>query len=121
MTNALKGVPASLFAVAFVAGLLAFGIGADRLDSERAARLTAYKACADAVTAKVKEDRLPPLCKGVVVTPPAPPAPTPEQTRAGVLESLGSTYRACVDTAVKQKQPVAMCDGIRVQLTAAAK
>jgi hypothetical protein len=47
-------------AVAFVLGLLAFGIGADRLDSERSQRIDVYKACLE-LPDKVKD--VPDICR----------------------------------------------------------
>lgn len=61
MNRALTGFVPILLALLFVAGLLAFGLGADRLDSERTTRLAAYKACAEAFTAKVPATKLPAL------------------------------------------------------------
>ena len=59
MNRALTGFWAIAYAVIFVLGLFAFGIGVDRLDSERSARAAAYKACTELVAAHVSDAKLP--------------------------------------------------------------
>jgi hypothetical protein len=113
MNGALKGRGAKLCAIVFPVGLLMFGIGSDHLDSKRSAEVAAYKACADAATAGVKN--LPPICNGVVAKAPEPTAAAKRR------DALQAAYTACVDTAVEQAEPLRMCDGIKARLEAAAK
>jgi hypothetical protein len=120
VNGALKGGGAASFALLFAGGLLAFGFGADRLDSERSARVAAYKACADAMTAKVRAQKLPSICDDVTQST-ADETPTVEQTRAQRMEALSAAHSACVDTAVEEEQPASMCDGIREQLVSVAR
>jgi hypothetical protein len=119
VNRALMGKAAKGYISLFVGGLLLFGISADKLDSERSARVAASKACADAVGAKVLPEKLPPICSGLTESK-APPA-NADQTRAQGIEALSTAYKSCVDTAVEQERPVGMCDGIKTQLVAAAK
>jgi hypothetical protein len=114
------GPAANRLAISFAAGLLAFGIGADRLDSERSARLTSYSACAEAITAGVARDKLPSICDGVVKAADAKQS-NADQTRAKQLTELSAAYASCVETASEQKRSAAMCDGIKTELVAAAE
>ena len=53
----------SLVAIlAFAAAAATFAISADRLESARAAEIATAKSCAEARTAKAREDRLPKIC-----------------------------------------------------------
>jgi hypothetical protein len=70
---------------------------------------------------EAKVAKLPRICDGVVAPETPAATATPEQARAKQVETLATAYRSCVDTATKQKQPVAMCDGIRERMSAAAK
>jgi hypothetical protein len=117
MNRALKGPWAIGYAVAFVVGLLGFGIGADHIESKRSDEVAAYKACAEAVTAKVDESRLPEICDGKYGSAPA----TDEEARAAAVAGLGAQYTSCIDSAVEHERPLDMCDGIRTELVAAAE
>jgi uncharacterized membrane protein len=87
----------------FVAGLVAVGVGADQLDSERGAddrRATAAKACADAAKAVTEQDldpaKLLPRSCGEV----PPPAKAQTSQGATVMETFADQYRKCVAAAV---------------------
>lgn len=113
MAGVLQGATPLVLLCAFVAGLVAFGFGADRLDSERSARVSIYKACADALTAGVAEGKLPDICKGVKDEP---AKVTGAAKEAKAVEALGALYRGCVDVAVAQGRPAAMCEEIRARI-----
>jgi hypothetical protein len=118
MNRALKGPSAVFLSLAFVVALVGFGLGADHIDSERTARLATYKACAEAVTAKVASAKLPEICSDAVESA-SPAQSTPEQMAVAAVAALTDAYSKCIDTAIDQKRPLEMCDGIRRQLTAA--
>jgi hypothetical protein len=112
-TAALTDWRAGVCAVLFTIALLAFGIGADRLDSKRSGEITAYKACAEADAAHAM--KLPRICDGVV------PAPATADPAAQKRDALLELYTSCIGTATKQKSPLTICDQIKTQLDAAAK
>jgi hypothetical protein len=120
MNRALKGPRAVFLASAFVVGLLLFGIGADHIESKRSDEVAAYKACAEAVTAKVDEAQLPEICEGKY-GPEADTPATDEQTQAAAVAGLGAQYTSCIDSAVEHERTFDMCDGIKTQLVAAAE
>ena len=116
----LRGFRAGLLALGFVVGLYAFGLGADRLESERTSKVATLKACSEAIEAKVDAKKLSSICNDVRSTTPAA-KPTPDQARATKVTALSTTYSSCIDTAVKEKTPAAMCDSIKEQIVAATK
>jgi hypothetical protein len=119
VTRALGDRTAAGLALLFVAGLLAFGFGTDRIASERTDQVTTLKACVDAVVAGVSTDKLPPICSDVS---PKSGDPTTEQTDAAGISSLSAEFQSCIDTAeTLPARPVSMCDGIKAQIAAAAK
>ncbi len=120
INEALKGFNALLLALTFLAGLLAFGLASDHLDSERTAKVATLKACSEAAEAKVEISRLPDICKGVRSSPKEAKLST-EQTRAVRVKALSSSYASCINTAVEQQQPATMCDAIKNQLVTATQ
>jgi hypothetical protein len=119
MNSALKGPWAVIFAIVFVASLVGFGLSTDHIDSERTTRVAAYKACAEAITAKVDKAKLPDICAGV--SPSSAASPTAEQTAAAVVTGLTAAYGTCIDTAVEHKRSIDMCDGIKTELASAVQ
>lgn len=119
LTRALSDGLTRRLGLAFVVALLAFGLSTDWLDSERSARTTALKGCADAVTAKVPASALPDFCDAVVTK--APADPTADQEAATRLSNLAALYATCVDTATEDEQPLTTCDSIRTRLQTAAR
>jgi hypothetical protein len=122
--DALSGVAYAIYAL-FVIALLAFGVGADYLDSERAGRVASAKSCAGAVKA-VRDSSpataklIPTLCGGrkAVDTVPAKTVdakddPTPQKETAAATKELGARYAACVAAA---KSDASACVTLREAL-----
>jgi hypothetical protein len=92
----------------FIASLLAFGVSADYLDSERTARITTAKDCAAAIkivreSAPVTATLLPEICGGAkaaqLVSAPAAPVSSPDAQLAGAVRDLAARYDSCVAAA----------------------
>jgi hypothetical protein len=107
-TVAVRGGGAIALYGVFAAGVLAFGLGADWLQSERTDRISIAKACADArAVAQIVEMELPDICG----------QPTGEQGQEKTATSEIETARASLATAYADCLSVAAaaseCDSIR--------
>lgn len=105
--DAIRGPGAVKAYVLFLVALLAFGIGADYLDSERTARVASARDCAEAITAIRTADPstatpapaklLPKLCGGEASVPVAASgATTPETETSGAVTDVATRYDACI-------------------------
>jgi hypothetical protein len=65
LNHTLTRPAAGIWAALFVIGLVGFGASADRLESQRTDPIATAKSCADAVTAGVRPEALPPICDNV--------------------------------------------------------
>jgi len=91
--KAVTGLGAWLAYLAFVSGLVAFGLGTDKVASGRVEPATA-KACADARTAGARPSELKPPCDSSTTGAQAP-TPTEAQTRVTVAEQALAAYKTC--------------------------
>jgi ABC-type multidrug transport system fused ATPase/permease subunit len=101
----------------FIAAVTGFGIGADRLDSERSARIEVAEKCAKARDAKAQD--LPPIC-GKGDTEPKT-EPTPAEISAKAIADLGTALVTCERERAKRNAPPDTCAPIRRSLAAAAR
>lgn len=58
----VKSFLSAVFFLAFAAGTVAFAVSSDRMESARASEIAVAKSCAEARTAKAREDQLPQIC-----------------------------------------------------------
>jgi hypothetical protein len=107
-TVAVRGKGAIWLYGLFAAGVLAFGLGADWLQSERTDKVTVAKACADArAVSQVVEERLPGIC--------GEPATEEAETKSVSSEiadtnvTLASAYAECLGVATTASD----CDPIK--------
>jgi hypothetical protein len=108
---------AKSMAIVFAAGLLAFALAADYLESVRTDEVSVAKSCADASEAGVTA--LPSVCDRYRVT--KAPEPTPAQAAASAVQSLGVALATC-DTAVRQnKTEPGTCVPLKAAYAAATK
>jgi hypothetical protein len=93
-TRAVTDATAGALYATFLAAVVLFGISADRLDSERAGRITTAKSCAEA--AKENATSLPPICG---TSTPAT-QPTAAEIHQEAVEALGTALGKCEATRV---------------------
>lgn len=120
----VRGRGTAAMCALFFVGVLAFGVAADYLESERASRVATAKSCAEAVTAIRTADPqganplparlLPTLCGGKRAVPAATAGAdsvaTAQSELAGAIKDLATRYDACVTAA---KGETAKCKEIR--------
>jgi hypothetical protein len=98
----------------FILGIAAFGISADRLDSQRKGVVDIAKACADANTARASN--LPGICGTFKVKP----ADTPAAAKTQALMDLGTALGRC-EAARSSRTGKDPCAGLQEAFAAAKK
>jgi hypothetical protein len=117
-SEAIKGPWAIGAYVGFLVGVLAFGIGADRIDSERSQRVTVAQACATAKTAGANS--LPDIC-GTSTETPSTMATTPGEIADQGTVDVATSLQKCLAAARKTQMPASTCEPLRAALMAAAQ
>ena len=114
--RAIRGTRSIIVALLFLVGVLAFGIGADYLASQRTDQIAVVKSCGEARTANAK-GQLPAICGDVPAKPKESPSPRIENAKG--IEGLAGALTKCETAAEETQAQSDACETLRRALQAA--
>lgn len=112
--HAIVGGLSALSLLLFLVGLLAFGIGADKLDARRSGEIDLATKCAKArALDELVDEALPSLCESQSDPAEAKDDPTVVQKAADGVVSLTTAYADCLKTAEQSGTSTEGCEPLR--------